>query len=341
VFRVTTRADGAITRHYEMRGVPGVGDEPSFNAWLRLHVADRQETDLVSVLVIREVLDRRGAILTCCLERRRGSTSGPFRGEPARITFSGPVDEVRLYRSTARGALQEMVPSLVQPPPAPSRLDRLAGEEQAIRAMCGATAHILDARAPTVLEDMAGLTGIMHLRTPEGIEIDCGLGWHGTTPFVLRADFPRFGAPADLTDGAAAAVKAAAAMHRLKTYETRADADGPVVVARSTRGGAFHLIRPITDSAQVEAYTPGVPDGLPSADQALWARYAEAHENLCLIDAYRDGRSDNIFMVAGAANGQVTRHLIDRDGTEVWRAAADDTAVAARHRERLRGQKRS
>jgi len=33
----------------------------------------------------------------------------------------------------------------------------------------------------------------------------------------------------------------------------------------------------------------------------------------------------------------VTRHLIDSDGTEVWRAVADDTAAAAFHRERVIG----
>jgi hypothetical protein len=338
VYRAATRADGTVTKHYEVPGLPEALDEAGFHAWLRAHVADRQEADLVSVLVIREVLDGRGAILTCCLERRRGSASGPFRGNPARVTFCGAGNEVRLYRSTARGALREAAASLEQPPPPPSRLDHLAGEERAIRAVFGAKAQILDVRAPTVLEDMVGLTAIMHLRSSEGTEIDCGLGWHGTTPFVLRADFPRFGSPTDLSGPAAAAVEATAATHRLTTYEARTDADGPAVVARSTRGGAFHLIRPTADSARVEAYTPGVPDGLPNADQALWARYAQSHENLSLIDAYRDGRSDNIFMVAGAANGRVTRHLIDHDGTEVWRAAADDTAVAALHRERVLGQ---
>ena len=45
-------------------------------------------------------------------------------------------------------------------------------------------------------------------------------------------------------------------------------------------------------------------------------------------------------MLAGAPDGQVTRHLVDADGTEVWRAAADDTAAAAYHRDRVIGPAR-
>jgi hypothetical protein len=180
----------------------------------------------------------------------------------------------------------------------------------------------------------------MRLRTLDGIEIDCGLGWHGTTPFVLRAAFPRFGIPADLTEAAAAGVAAAAATGDLTTFETRIDAHGPVVVARSKCDGAFHLIRPTAPGTNIETYTPGVPAGLLTADHTLWVSYAQAHENLTVIDAYRDGRSDNVFVLAGAPDGQVTRHLVDADGTEIWRAAADDTAAAAYHRERVIGPAR-
>jgi hypothetical protein len=58
------------------------------------------------------------------------------------------------------------------------------------------------------------------------------------------------------------------------------------------------------------------------------------------VDAYRDGRSGNVFVLAGAPDGRVARHLIDADGTEVWRAAADDTAAAAYHRDRVIGPAR-
>ena len=300
-----------------------------------------REVDLVSVLVIQEVLDHHASIQTCCLERRRGSATGPFRGQPARVTFSGAVDQTRLCGATARGALREITPPLDQPPPPPARLDHLAGEEQAIHSVFGITARILDARAPTVPEDAAGLTSIMHLRTEDGVAINCGLGWHGTTPFVLRADFPRFGIPSDLAEVGAVGVAAAAAAGHLATFETRDDATGPGGMARSNCDGTFHPIRPTADDTQVEAYTPGIQAGLPlNADQALWVRYARAHENLTVVDAYRDGRSGNIFVLAGAPDGQVTRHLIDADGTAVWRATADDTAAAAYHRDRVIGPAR-
>jgi hypothetical protein len=340
VFRSTTRPDGSTTKHYDVPGVTAFLDEPAFRAWLSDAVPSGRESDLVSVLAIQEVLDYHASILTCCLERRRGSVTGPFRGQPARVTFSGAVDQIRLYRATTRGALREITPPLDQPPPPPARLDHLAGEEQAIRSVFGTTARILDARAPTVLEDAAGLSSIMHLRTQDGIEINCGLGWHGTTPFVLRADFPRFGMPSDLTEADAAGVAAAAAAGHLATFETRDDANGPVVMARSNCDGTFHMIRPTADGAQVEAYTPGIPAGLLNADQALWVRYARRHENTTVVDAYRDGRSGNVFVLAGAPDGQVTRHLVDTDGTEVWRAAADDTAAAAYHRDRVIGPDR-
>jgi hypothetical protein len=332
VFRATTRADGVATTHYEVSGLTGALDEPGFAAWLSGHVPKGREIDLVSVLVIREALDQHASIVSCCIERRRGAATGPLHGAPARVSFIGAVDRVRMYRTAAGGTLWEMTPKLDRPPP---RLDHLAGEEQAIHRAFGTGSRILDVRAPTVLEDMAGLSSVVHLRTPDGNEIDCGLGWHGTTPFVLRADFPRFGAPPQLPAAAAAAVAVAAIAGGLATYETRLDSNGPAVMARSRRDGTLHLIRP--GAANVEAYAPGIPNHLFSADQALWARYAQAHENLTLIDAHRDGRSEDVFVIAGAPDGTVTRHLIDADGTEVWRAIADDTAAAAAHRERMAG----
>jgi hypothetical protein len=340
VFRATTYVDGSTTSHYDVPGTQASLDEPGFAAWLRDHVPDLHARDLVSVLVIRELLDGRGLIETGCLERRRGSATGAFHGEPARVTFTGAVAQVRFYRATARGTLREMTPSLDRAPSTPSRQVRLAGDAQVVRNVFGAAARILDMRSPTVLEDLIGLSSIVHLRTQDDIETDCGLGWHGTTPFVLRADFPRFGAPPDLPAAEAAAADMAAITAGLSTFEIRGDENGPAMVARSRRDGAFHLIRPAAGGARVEAYTPGVPDALLTADQALWVRYAREHEHLTLIDAYRDGGSDNVFVVAGAPDGGVTRHLIDADGVEVWRAAADDTAVGGWYRERTIGPER-
>jgi hypothetical protein len=293
------------------------------------------------VLVIQEVLDARGAIVTCCLEHRRGSATGSFHGRPARVTFAGAINQVRFYRTAAHGRLREMAPSLTSPPVTRSRSrpDRLAGEERVIRDLFGVATEILDVRSPTVLEDLVGLSAIVHLRTQTDGEVDCGIGWHGTTPFVLRADFPRFGAAPDLPAVEAGAVGMAAAAAGLITFETRADEHGAAVLARARRDGALYLIRPVAGEAKVAPYAPGVLDALLSADQALWLRYARDHERLTIIDGYRDGRSDSIFVVAGGPEGHVTRHLIDVDGIEVWRAAADDTAVGTWYRERMIGPK--
>jgi hypothetical protein len=333
VFRETMHADGSTARRYDVQGSPAPLDEPGFGTWLRDHAPGGRAIDLVSVLVIQEVLDRDASIVTCCLERRRGSATGPFRGEPARVTFTGAIDRVRLYRATTPDTLEEMIPPLDHLPPPPSRLDQLTGDVQAVCSAFGASARILDVRAPTVLEDMVGLTCVAHLRTPDGSDIDTGLGWHGTVPFVLRAGFPRFGTPVDLTASDADAIAEVAVRHGLTTFETRLDANGPAVVARSRRDGTLHLIRPTADGARVEAHVPDVPASLLSADQTIWASYVQAYEHLTLLDCYADGRSDNVFVFAGAPDGQVTRHLIDADGTEVWRALANDAACAALHRD--------
>ncbi len=340
VHRATTRPDGATTKLYEVPGVTRLGaatllDEPGFTAWLRDNAPTDVERASISVLVIQEVLDARGSIVTCCLEHRRGSATGPFHGRPARVTFAGAIDQVRFYRTAAHGRLREMAPSLDNPPltRSRSRPDHLAGEERVIRSLFGAAAHILDVRSPTVLEDLVGLSAIVHLRTQDDGETDCGIGWHGTTPFVLRADFPRFGAPTSLSAADAAAAGMAAEVAGLITFETRADEHGTAVLARARLDGGLHLIRPAAGGAKVAPYAPGVPDALLSADQALWLRYASEHERLTIIDGYRDGSSDNVFMVASGPDGHVTRHLVDADGIEVWRAAADDTAVGTWYRE--------
>jgi hypothetical protein len=340
VHRTTTWADGSIIRSYEVPGRAGSLDATEFAAWLAAQVPQGREAELVSMLVIQEAVDHHGAILTCSLERRRGSATGAFQGEPARITFIGAIEQVRLYRAAARGRLAEIpYPAGARPPP--SRVDHLAGEEAAIRQVFGPAARLMDVREPTMLEDMAGLSSIVHLRTADGIDIDCGLGWHGTTPFLLRANFPRFGNAPELPASGAAAIALAAVTGGLTTFETRNDERGPAMMARATRDGTLHVIRPGTgntgaNDTTVEPYALGIAAGLLNADQMIWVNYAETHERLTPIDAYRDGRSDNVFVITGAPDGNVTRHLIDADGVEVWRAAANDTAAATVHRENLK-----
>jgi len=337
VFRATRRADGSASSFYEVPEAGAQLDGPGFNAWVAANVPGGRATDMVSVLVIDEVLDRHGSIVTCCLERRLGSATGPLHGDPARVTFIGAVKQLRAYQAAARGTLWEVVPPLDRRTLPPSRVRHLAGEEAVIRSIFGAATRILDARESTLLEDLVSLTSVMHLRLPNGVEIDCGLGWHGTTPFVLQAEFPRFDAAAELPAVDAASVAVAAIAAGLTTFETRLDAQGPAVVARSLANGGFHMIRPSHGAARIEAYTPEVPATLFNADQAIWARYAQAHEHLLLLDAYQDGRSDNVFVISAAPDGSIIRHMVDADGVEVWRAAANDTAIADLHRQRVTG----
>jgi hypothetical protein len=335
VYRVSTQADGAIVTQYEVPGIAAPLDEAGFANWRQVHAPIGEQDEHLSILIIRELLDVHGSILTCALERRRGSLIGRYHGAPARVTFAGAADQVRLYRVTPSGALHEIIPSLDQRPPPVARRDHFAGEEASIRDVFGPATQILDARGPTLLEELIGLTSILHIRAPSGLEIDCGLGWHGTTPFLLRADFPRFDAAPALPVADAASIAVTAVTAGLTTFEARTDAQGPAVLARANREGTLHLLRPQGNSVGIEPYVPGIQAGLLNADQAIWVRYAETHEHLVMLDAYPDGRADGVFVLAVSPTGQVTRHLIDADGVEVWRATADDTAIAAVHRERL------
>jgi hypothetical protein len=335
VFRVTTRADGETVARYEGISSGAPLDETGFAAWRQQNVPIGTVDESLSILVIRELLDAHGSILTCALERRRGSATGRLHGSPARVTFAGAADQVRLYRATATGTLHEIIPSLDQRPPPVARRDHFVGEEAAVRGAFGAATQIIDVRGPSLLEELIGLSSILHIRAPSGVEMDCGLGWHGTTPFLLRADFPRFDAAPALPAADAAAIAVTAVAKGLTTFEARTDAKGPAVLARANRGGALHLLRPRGNAVDIEAYTPGAPAGLLNADQATWLRYAETHEKLAVLDAYPDGPADGVFVLAASPDGQITRHLIDADGVEVWRATADDTAIAAIHRARM------
>lgn len=332
VFRATTRPDGTMTRHYEVPGPSGALDEHGFDDWLRERVPQGEEIDLVSVLVIQEELDGHAAIRDCCLERRRGSPTGPLHGAPARVNFTGAVERVRLYRTEARGALREMTPKLDRPPP---RLDHLAGEQQAVHRAFGPAARVLDMRAPTVLEDIIGLSSIVHLVYP---------GWHRDR---LRAGLARHHAVRPARQLPALRRPPGPARRRRRCRRPRRHRRRPHHLRNPPRPPRTRRHGPLAPRRRAPPDPPRRrrrralharnPPGLFNADQALWARYAEAHENLTLIDAHRDGRSDDVFVIAGAPDGSVTRHLIDADGTEVWRAAADHTAAAAFHRDRVTG----
>lgn len=337
VFRATTRPDGSTREQYEVPELPAPVDRAGFVAWLDTSLPSTKDHALLSCLVIRELVDVHGSLLTCTIERRRGSPTGRYQGEPARITFAGAGDQVRLYRATSAGQLQEIVPTLDQRLSPAMRRDHFVGEAATIRQVFGEATQVLDARSPTLMEELIGLSSVLHIRAASGMEIDCGLGWHGTTPYLLRADFPRFGAPPALPAATAAAIAVAAVTAGMTTFESRTDARGPAVLARSDRDGTLHLIRPDGTDTRFDPYLPGVPDALLNPDQKTWVRYAEAHEQLAVLDAYPDGPADGVFVLAADPAARVTRHLIDADGVEVWRAQAGDTLAAHLYREGLIG----
>ena len=121
----------------------------------------------VAVLVVREVLDARGMIVQCTIERRRGSADGPFCGDPVRVDFAGAATTVRLYRSHLDGRLSEIAPSANTAPPRVRSPEPFAGERKALQARFGDAVRVLDAREPTLFEDMIGLSSIVHVRAAD------------------------------------------------------------------------------------------------------------------------------------------------------------------------------
>ena len=332
VFRSTRRVDGSLMEGYFIGHESHPLGADALDNWLttRLGSADRLA---IAVLVIREVLDTRGMILQCTIERRRGSADGPFSGNPARVDFAGAATAVRLYRSHPDGRLTEMAPSSDTAPPQLRSPDQFAGERKALQARFGAHVHIVDSREPTLFEDLVGLSSVAHVRTADGRDIGCGIGWFGDMAFVLEADFPRFSAPLELPETDAAAVDAALRDNDLIRGETRLDEKGVAVSSRRRGSDALYLLRPDADGVRVEPHVPGRKPAGP--DQQRWMHYAETYEGLTVLDVWRDGDSDDVIVLTGDASGQIWRHHIDADGVETWRKADDEAAIGAVHRERL------
>lgn len=302
----------------------------AFEAWVRSAglIAHRQ---LISVLAIDEDLTPGGQIATCTIERRRGDIAGPYVGEPARIEFVGPARRVRLYRIGRDGRLGEYLPEPATEgavePPLPRALGLLAGEEQALVAHFGSMPLILERRDPTLFEDLVALTVILHVRTDDGQEIGCGIGWHGSVPFILEADFPRLAGNLMLEPERQPVMEAALSEHGLEPCETRLDDIGLAVIARRRGSDDLFVVRLRGQQAEISPYQQRQA-GLGTADQARWMHYAESFEALSILDAWRDGGSADLVVISRDSQGQVSRHYIDPDGIEIGRDP-DFTAAAA------------
>jgi len=332
IFRSTRRVDGSLLEGYVVAGETQPIEAAGLEDWLTARVGNVDRL-AVAVLVIREILDTHGMILQCTIERRRGSADGPFCGDPVRVDFAGAATAVRLYRSHLDGRLTEIAPTTDVAPPRLRSPEQFAGEHKALQGRFGAHVHIIDSREPTLFEDMVGLSSVAHVRTADGREIGCGIGWFGDMPFVLEADFPRFSAPLELPDDDAAEVDAALHDNDLVRGETRLDENGIAVTGRRRGGDALYLVRPDQEGARVEPHIPGREAA--GADQQRWLHYAETYEGLTVLDVWRDGEGDDIIVLTGDLSGQIWRHHIDVDGVETWRKADDEAAIGAIHREHL------
>lgn len=331
IFRSTRRPDGSLVEGYYLPGETAPVDNAALQGWL---VRNRGPDRLaVAVLSIREVLGPDGLLLQCTIDRRRGSSNGPFCGDPARVEFAGAAVAVRLYRSRPDGRLFEVVPSAESIASRVRAPEHFVEDYAAVKAHVGADARILDAREPTLFEDMIGLSSIIHVATPEGRALGCGVGWHGDMSFVLQADFPRFASELELLPEDTAAVDAAAQANDLVVGETRFDQNGFAVIARRKESDSLFLLRPVSGRVHVEEYK--VSRDAASADQRRWMQYAEGYEGVTVLDLWRDGSSNDLLVLARDANGQVWRHHIDADGVETSREVANDTLIGALHLQRL------
>ena len=344
LWRVTTGGDGTPAAAYTLPGEAATRDEPGFEQWLKDRDLAAMGRLTVSVLAIRETLGPDGLIRDGVLERRRGGADGPYYGPEARIEFSGGAHLVRRYEATRDGRLVERAP---EPRPGPEsapegapddRGESFAGEDEAVLAHLGAGTTILDRRAPSLFEEMVGLSGIVHARRGDGREIPCGVGWHGTAAFVLTADFPRHRLPLLPPPAMEAALAETIATHDLIRHETRLDNRGLCAIARRRGRQTLVAIRWDGASAWVEPYQPG-RTAAATEDQRRWMTYAETYEARSVLDSWPQGMRDDdaageIAVVTVDPDGEAWRHVIDEDGVETSRHGDNDAAAAVLYRER-------
>jgi hypothetical protein len=337
IWRATAQIGVADLGGYELLGEPVRQDETAFERWLIERDLAGAERLSVSVLVIREQLDAVGLVQEGVLERRRGAAEGPYYGNVARVEFAGAAKRVQRYRAARDGRLVKL-PAEDETGVAPATEDldpdAFAGEDAAVHAYVGEGAVILDRRSPTLFEDLIGLSVIIHARRRDGIEIGCGVGWHGGTAYVLAADFPRDGKPLapppDLDQAVAEAVRSG----DLIRLETRLDDLGFCVIARERGRPNLVTMRLDGRAVRITPYTPG-RTAAANADQRRWMTYAESYESRSVLDSWRDGASDAIVVVTIDQDQEAWQHIIDPDGIELSRRPDNEAAAAVLFRERV------
>jgi hypothetical protein len=337
VWRATSRAGLGETRGYELPGEPDRRDEAAFERWLlERHLAGADRLT-VSVLVIREQVDEAGLVREGILERRRGGVDGPYYGNVARVEFTGAAKVVRRYRASRDGRLTELPPEDITglaPPPIDMEVESFAGEDAAVHEFLGAKAVILDRRAPSLFEDLVGLSAIIHARGPDGVVVGCGVGWHGGTAFVIAADFPRHGHELAPPEELETAVDNAVRMGHLVRHETRLDERGFYVLAREQGRPTLVAIRLEGKATRIDPYVPGRGAAL-NDNQRRWMTYAESYEARTILDSWRIGDGDEIAVLTIDPDNEAWRHVIDADGIETSRMPDNEAAAAVLYRERL------
>jgi hypothetical protein len=337
VWRATTRAGVAESRGYELPGEPARRDEAAFERWLLERNLAGAERLSVSVLVIREQLDAAGLLREAVLERRRGGVDGPYYGNVARVEFNGAAQLVRRYRAARDGRLAELPAdddTGVSPPPDAGEVESYAGEDAAVLAHLGPNAVILDHRAPSLFEELVGLSAIIHASRHDGAEVGCGVGWHGGTAFVLVAAFPRHGQDLAPPPELEAAVEKAVRTRNLIRHETRLDEQGFCVIARERGRQSLVAIRLVGKATRIDPHVPG-RDAAMNDDQRRWLAYAETYEARTILDTWRNGDSDEIAVLTIDPEHEAWRHAIDADGIELSRQPDNAAAAAVLYRERL------
>jgi hypothetical protein len=335
VWRATTRPGIPDLGGYELPGERGRQDEAAFERWLAERDLAGAERLTVSVLVIREQLDAAGLVHEAVLERRRGAAEGPYYGNVARVEFTGAATRVQRYRAGRDGRLLRLPAedeTGVALATEAADADAFAGEDAAVHAYLGEDAVILDRRTPTLFEDLIGLSGIVHVRRRDGIEIGCGVGWHGGIAYVFAADFPRMSRPLAPPPELDAAVAEAIRSRDLIRLETRLDDHGFCVVARERGRPNLVLIRLQGAAADITPYVPGRTVAA-NADQQRWMTYAETYEQRTVLDSWRNGDGDAIAVVTIDQDHEAWRHIVDADGIELDRHSDNDAAAAVLYRE--------
>lgn len=327
------------TRLYRVPGYRNSLSDAEFQAWLERSPSEKAAPprQTLALLIIRETADEAGFTRECSIERRRGSTDGPFYGNPARVEITWPEERLRVYRLTDNGTLAK------SDIPKENQLNRenmpeqFYGELQAVHDHFAVNVSVSGCRLPTAIEELVGLDTILCVRLPDGSMVDCGVGWHRTVPFVVQAVFPRFGAPLMLTAEQDAAVQDFITSHGLVRQETRADGSGLVVVALRRSQDELFLLRVKAGAITAEPYQRA-PRTLASEDQVRWMNYIETYERLSVLDAWKGDGSDDLFVITTDGEGEAWRHHVDPDGVETWRMLDEQLASGMGSRARDGGR---